>query len=678
MTKPAIDPSDSAPGTQPGAVLLDAPTSDRQTVPTRPTDGGHPDPRWARGALAALLVGTAAFWTFGLSRNGWGNAFYAAAVQAGTKSWKAFLFGSSDASNAITVDKPPAALWPMELSARIFGVNTWSIQMPQVLLGVASVALLYVIVKKRFGTAAGLIAGVALALTPVATLMFRYDNPDALLTFLMIASVWALLRAVDDGRTRWLVLCGVLIGFGFLTKQLQVMLIVPGLALTYLVAGPRRLRIRLVQLMAALAGMVVAAGWWVLLIEVWPKDSRPYVGGSTTNSFLDLTFGYNGLGRLTGGESNRPGGAPTGGEAALGGASPFGHVGLARMFTGESGAHISWLLPAALILLIVGLVLCGRRSRTDGDRAQYLVWGSWLLVTAGVFSFMSGLFHDYYTIALAPAVAAVVGVGVADLWRRRHAVAATAALAVVAAVTGGWAWVLLSRTSDFVPWLRWSVLAVTAVAVVGLVATAAVPGNTVLRATNVKAWAGALAIVAALAGPLAYSVQTVGAVHTGGVITAGPQVPGEGMPGGGPPDPAPGADQAMVSGAVVRTLTADSQSYTWAAAVPGSNEAGYYQLASDQPVMALGGFGSADPAPTLAQFQDYVAQDRIHYYIPSTGLGLPTSMSSGSGEPALKPPGHDGSTEAEQIGEWVKAHFTPTTVDGVTLYDLTQPLNPAG
>src|SRR5690349_8801351 len=266
------------------------------------TDEGQSDPRWARPALIALLIATAAFWSIGLSRNGWANAFYSAAVQAGTKSWKAFLFGSSDAANIITVDKPPASLWPMEISARIFGVNTWSIQLPQVLLGVASVALLYVIVKKQFGPAAGLLAGAALALTPVATLMFRYDNPDALLVFLMVAAVWATMRAVCDGRTRWMVLCGALLGLGFLTKQLQVLLVVPGLALTYLLAGPRRLRTRLAQLIAGLGSMLVAAGWWVLLVEVWPTDSRPYIGGSENNSFLDLTFGYNGFGRLLGGD----------------------------------------------------------------------------------------------------------------------------------------------------------------------------------------------------------------------------------------------------------------------------------------------------------------------------------------------------------------------------------------
>lgn len=661
--------------------LADRSTKDHAAVDR---SGHTPQPLWARIALFGLLLATGVFWTIGLSRNGWANAFYSAAVQAGSKSWKAFLFGSSDAANAITVDKPPAALWPMELSTRIFGVNTWSIQLPQVLLGVAAVALLYAIVARRFGPAAGLLAGAILAVTPVATLMFRYNNPDAMLVFLMVAAVWAILRAVEDGRTRWLVLCGALLGFGFLAKQLQVMLVVPGFALTYLVAGPPRLRVRLAQLLAGLGAMVLAAGWWVLLVEIWPKGSRPYIGGSETNSFLDLTFGYNGLGRLTGGDTNFPSGGPgPGGPPSPGGPgggfSPFGHAGIGRMFTGEAGGQISWLLPAALVLLVTGLVLCGRRTRMDADRAQYLAWGGWLVGTAGVFSFMSGLFHDYYTVALAPAVAALVGIGAVDLWRRREKPSALVVLAAITAGTGYWSWALLGRTPDFVPWLRWVVPGAAIAAALGLLVAAVVPTVVVNRRADFRVWAGALAMAAALAGPVAYSVHTVSTSHTGGVVTAGPQIPGVGMSrmpsagGDGHDASVPGQPRTQVSDAIVQSLSEDAQSYTWAAAVPGSTEAGYYQLASDQPVMALGGFGSGDPAPTLEQFQDYVADGRIHYYIPSTGLGLPAMPSGDSGGPALKPPGLSGTSEAERIGEWVTEHYTGTEVDGVTIYDLTRP-----
>lgn len=613
------------------------------------------DPRWARPALVALLVSTAAFWGVTLGRMGWANAFYAAAVQAGTQSWKAFLFGSSDAANAITVDKPPASLWPMELSARIFGVNTWSILLPQVLIGVASVALLYLIVRRHFGAVAGLFAGAVLALTPVATLMFRYDNPDALLVLLMIAAVGALLRAVEDGSTRWLILCGALIGFGFLTKQLQVMLVVPGLALTYLVAGPPRLRARLLQLIAALLSMVVAGGWWVALVELIPAADRPYIGGSADNSFLNLTFGYNGMSRLTGGKDGLPEppglATPPGG---LHGGFPFGsEPSILRLFTGESGAQISWLLPGALIFLAAGIILCGKAVRADTRRAQYLVWGSWLLGTGGVFSFMSGMYHDYYTMALSPAVAALVGIGATDLWRRRTTTWVWLVLTATTAITTGWSWVLLNRTPDFVPWLRWVVLAA------GIAATALLVLDR-LRGARFGSWAATLAVVAALAGPFSYCVQTVATSHSGGIVTAGPQAAQGHSPGS-----LPGFDKAP-SAHLSQLLQADAAEYTWAAATIGSNEAANYQLASGEPVMAIGGFIGSDPSPTLAQFQKYVADRQIHYFIVSRGPGGP-GMPDGPGKL-----GKDNSpTEGTKIADWVKQNFPAATVDGTTYYDLT-------
>ena len=199
--------------------------------------GPETDPRWARPALFGLLALTAILYLWDLGRNGWANDFYAAAVQAGTKSWKAFFFGSFDQSNFITVDKTPASLWVMEISGRIFGFSQWSMLAPQALEGVASVLLLYAAVKRWFGPPAGLIAGLVLALTPVAALMFRFNNPDALLVLLMTAAAYTLVRAVENGRTKWLVFTGLLLGFAFLAKMLQAFLVVPGFAVTYLWAG---------------------------------------------------------------------------------------------------------------------------------------------------------------------------------------------------------------------------------------------------------------------------------------------------------------------------------------------------------------------------------------------------------------------------------------------------------
>ncbi|WP_446225278.1 glycosyltransferase family 39 protein [Nocardia sp. IBHARD005] len=677
--------------------------------------------RWERPALAVLLLGTLIAYLINLSANGWANDFYAAAIQAGSQSWEAFFFGSSDAANSITVDKPPASLWVMELSVRLFGLSSWSMLVPQVLLGVASVALLWATVRRSFGPAAGLIAGTVLAVTPVAVLMFRFNNPDALLVLLMIAATWAMTRAVADGRWRWLLLTGGLIGFGFLAKQLQVLLVVPPLALMFLIAGPPKLGKRVAQLFAAGAAMVVAAGWWLLAVELWPADSRPWIGGSQNNSIIELTLGYNGLGRLNGNETGSVG---PGGALPAGGNGLWGSTGITRMFESAQGGQIAWLIPAALLALAVGLVLRGRAPRTDRRRAALILWGGWLLVTGLVFSFMAGIFHQYYTVALAPAVAALVGIGAVQMWGARDRPWVRCACAVAVGLTTATAWILLSRSASFQPWLRWAIL------VVGVVATVAFMFPLARKQSVIAALAAAFI---GLAGPIAYSVDTLASTHSGAIPSAGPSAGGmhgmgwPGMPPGGDGDKpgadgsaatgagdgapqggtspgaqtgmpadggAPGQDGAMPGGAaspdgsaqgatapdgmsiggdqrmggaggllggsrpsdkIVTLLEANGTDYTWVAAALGSNSAAGYQLATELPVMPIGGFNGTDPSPTLEQFQQYVADGKIHYFVAGGRGG----------------PGGSSESTSSAITAWVTANYTATTVDGVTLYDLT-------
>nr|WP_238846393.1 glycosyltransferase family 39 protein [Nocardia terpenica] len=650
------------------------------SVPVRPARDGDRTRRWEYPALAALLIGTAVAYLWNLSVNGWANSFYAAAVQSGARSWKAFFFGSSDWGNSITVDKTPASLWPMEISARVFGMHSWSMLLPQALLAVASVALVWITLRRTVGATAGLLGGLALAVTPVAALMFRFNNPDALLVFAMIAAVWAMTRALEDGRWRWLVLCGALVGFGFLAKQLQVLLVVPALALTYLIAGPPKLGTRLLQLLAAGGALIAGAGWWVLIAQLWPADSRPYFGGSKDNSILQLTFGYNGLQRLGVGDSGGgfPG-PPGGGDPAQHQRIPFfgSSPGLPRLFSETVGGQIAWLLPAALVLLVAALVLRGRAARTDPQRAALLLWGSWGVVTGLVFTFMRGIFHQYYTVALAPAIAGTVGLGAVLLWRDRDRWWVRAALALALALTTVNAVVLLSRTPEFVPWLRW------AVAVLGALATLVLLFP---RPRRLAAIAAAVAIATAVAGPIAYSVKTIATAHQGGIVLAGPRtdmgfavrggmpLPGAHAPGGNAIPAGPDAGSAAKPGGpgvggpgqfrtpgkdVLALLAEDGNSYTWAAATVSSMGAADYQLALNLPIMPVGGFSGGDPAPTLAQFQKYVADHRIHYFIGSRFGG-------GDG------PGRTNSV-GSQINRWVTDTFTPTTVDGVTVYDLTAP-----
>ena len=487
--------------------------------------------------------------------------------------------------------------------------------------------------------------------------MFRYNNPDAVLVFLTVAAAWALLRAVDDGRARWLVCTGALIGLGFLTKQLQVMLVVPALAVTYLVAGPVRLRTRVCQLLAASAAMVAAAGWWVALVSVVPASQRPYVGGSTDNSFIELTFGYNGLSRLTGHRPSGSSGPPGGHGFAFG-----SHAGALRLFTGESGAQISWLLPAALVFAAIGLLWCGRAARTDAGRAQYLLWGGWLVVAGVVLSFMSGTFHDYYTLVLAPPVAALVGIGTTQLWRRRGGVGVRWVLVLAVAGTAVWSWILLGRSPDFAPPLRWIVL------VAGVAAAVALVVGLRRKGFRLSVAAAALAVTAALAGPVAYSVQTVASAHTGGIVNAGPPIPGA-RSGLVAEKQWAGMGAATVGPQVKQMLSDGADAYTWAAATDGANQAADYQLATGEAVMPIGGFSARDPSPTLAQFQRYVAERRIHYYIQGRRLN------PGGGWWAAEGPGNGQQrtvSEADKIGDWVKHTFTAATVDGVTVYDLTR------
>lgn len=654
--------------------------------------GPDTDPAWARPALFALLLATGAFYVIGLTSNGWANSFYSAAVQAGSQSWKAFFFGSSEAGNSITVDKPPASLWVMALSVRIFGLSSFSILLPEVIMGVATVGVVHATVKRCSTAAAGLLAGAVLALTPVAVLMFRFNNPEALLVLLMTLGAWATMRSIEQGSPKWMAIVGVFIGLGFLTKALQVLLVVPFFGLGYVLFANTTLRRRIVGAIVGVGAMLLSAGWWVAIVELIPASMRPYIGGSQDNSFLSVTFGYNGLGRLSGSEVGSVGGGQRGPGS--------GTESITRLFTQTIGGQISWLLPTAALLLIAGLAFRGRRPRTDLRRAAYVVWGGWLLVTGLVFSLMAGIFHEYYTVALAPAIAALVGMGACEAWDRRTHWAGRGVLAAAAGTAAGMGFWLLGRTTAYGGWLRWSVLVVGFAAALLLLLTDRLP-----RFATAVTVGGAVA--AALAGPTAYAVTTVTTPHTGSIVTAGPNtggpggmgrggVPGGGMPRGGFPGGAPGglaggmpggmppggfpggSDQtggrggangmggllnaSTPSAEVVAALRAEASSYRWAAATVGSQNAAGLQLGSGEPVMPIGGFNGSDPSPTLDEFKGYVASGDIHYFMGGGGF---------RGQ-------NGGGNSGNEISSWVQANFTQVSIGGTTMYDLTQPLSTAG
>jgi len=614
----------------------------------------EPQPRWVRPAVLALLPATAVLYLWGLGSSGWANNYYAAAAQAGTQDWKALLFGSLDAGNAITVDKPPVALWVMGLSGRLFGFNAFTMLLPQALMGVAAVALLYATVRRTSGPAAGLIAGAVLALTPVAALMFRFNNPDALLVLLLVAAAYCMVRAIETASTRWMALVGCAIGFAFLTKMLQAFLIVPGLALAFLVAAPVGMWTRIGKLLVGAATMVVSAGWYIALVSLWPADSRPYIGGSTDNSLLQLALGYNGIQRIAGGDGG-PGGGPGGG--GQGGANLFfgGEAGIGRLFGQSMGVEASWLLPAALIGLAAGIWFTRRTARTGTLRAGLLLWGGWLLVTGAVFSFMDGTVHPYYTVALAPAIAALVGISVRELWQGREFLMPRIVLAIMAAGTGVWAFILLDRTPGWLPALRWIVLAGSVV----VAAIVAVGAHRLGRAVVVLI---AAAAIFGLAAPTAFSIYNVAHEHSGPGTMSGPSRDsgfggpgggGSGAPFGGPGGGGPGGAEADNTALAQLIEGADTR---WAAASVGSMGVSGIELKTGASIMAIGGFTGSDNSPTLAQFQAYVADHQVRYFIGSD-RGGPSHGKSGSGQ---------------EITAWVQQNFTPIDVGGTTVYDLSQ------
>lgn len=625
-----------------------APSQDSDEVapaPTRPSRG-------ERIGLAVLLVATAVMYLWNITVNGMGNQFYAGAAQAGSKNWEALLFGSLDSANFITVDKPPVSQWVMGLSGQLFGFSSASMLVPEALMAVATVWLLYAAVTRISGPRAGLLAGAALALTPVAALMFRFNNPDAAMVLLMMACAYCTVRALERGSGKWLAWAGVALGFAFLAKMLEGLMIAPAVGLVYLVTAPTSLRQRLLHLTGAAAAFAVSAGWFVVLTLVWPASSRPYIAGSTDDNFMNLVLGYNGFARVLGKNHQNFGPTdPIGNSAGdqlrhLGGFGGMGSQkeGLSRLFAGEFGFEIGWLIPAALLALVLVLIARGRAPRTDPVRAGALLFGGWLLIDGLVLSYMKGMVHPYYCLSLAPAVAGTVAIGAHEMWARRQSWFGRIGLTALIAVTGIWSWWVLGRNADWLPALRWTILVIAVLAAVVVALSAP-------RRGRVAVAAAALGVVAVLAGPTAYAVATLSTPHQGGGPTVGPARAKTGFGAGfGQPQDNPKLDNLL------RTTTTK-----WSAAISGSSAAAGLELSTGTAVMAIGGFTGSDPAPSLGQFKADVSAGKVAYYIIEKDWrgragGWPGNTRNHSG-----------------ITDWVTATFPVTQVGDADVYDLTRP-----
>ncbi|MFE6483246.1 ArnT family glycosyltransferase [Streptomyces sp. NPDC057757] len=495
-------------------------------APTPPAPPGPPEkaPRWSLPALIAIMLLAGILYSWNLSSSGL-NSFYSAAVLSGTQSWKAWFFGSLDAGNFMTVDKPPFVLMVMGLSCRVLGYGTWQMMAPLIASALGTIWILHSGVKRVFGHAAAAVAALVLALTPITVAINRDNNPDTLLVLLMVAGAALGLRATRDGRLLPLVGSAVCFGLAFNTKMLQGYIALPAVFAVYLYASRLGLVKRIVNLLIAGVALAVASFWWPAAVSLVPASERPYIGGSTDGTAWNLIMGYNGLGRVFGGEGNG------GGGGGGGGGSFAGTAGIGRMFNDTLGGQISWLLPFAGIALAGGLALCGRAPRTDPTRAALVLWGGWTVLHFLTFSMAEGTMHPYYTTALAPGIAALCGGGGVMLLRAFRADRRWAwVLPVALAVTGIWAVVLLRRATGWNTWLWPAIAVVMALAIVGLLLFRS-GHRTRLLAASVAA-----AIVASVAGPAAYAAS-VPAGTTGGMggtnPTAGPSTGGGGFGGGG-------------------------------------------------------------------------------------------------------------------------------------------------
>jgi 4-amino-4-deoxy-L-arabinose transferase-like glycosyltransferase len=462
------------------------------------------------------LAGTLNLWA--LSSNGWANDYYAAAVRSMSSSWHNFLFGSLDSSGVMTVDKPPLALWIQSLSVRVFGYHSLSILIPQALIGVPTVVLVYDLVRRRFGRLGGFVAGLALALTPITVAISRHNNPDALLVLCCVTALWCTVRALEAApvraQTRWLVLAGVAVGLGFETKMAVALMVVPGIAVAWLWIAPAakgRLH-ALRQLLMGGVAMVLVGGAWPLLVELTPAADRPWISGTSDNKIISLISEYNGVGRIDG---------QTGGPGGLGGGSVFGGTaGPLRLLNSALGGQAGWLLGFAFVSGI-GILVASRLRRADPRSGWLIAVGGALLVTGVVFSSAKGIFHPYYVSLLAPFIAMLTGAGAAQLLKGGCSARIVGPLAVVAGVATELA--VLNQYPGELTWLAPVLIAVGVLAALALAAFAE---------RRVRMAALAAVLVALLLAPGAWAVETLGHATSGTFPAGGPESAAAGGPGG--------------------------------------------------------------------------------------------------------------------------------------------------
>ncbi|HEU5434071.1 MAG TPA: glycosyltransferase family 39 protein, partial [Thermomicrobiales bacterium] len=522
---------------------MTAPPTEAPAAPPIPAPGAtraarEPSPRWFWPGFVAVLLVSAALQLIRLDRQGVGNPYYAAAVRSMLENFNAFFFASFDAAGWVTVDKPPLGLWAQTLGARLLGFGPWGLLLPQALATIAAVALVALLVRRAFGPAAGLPAGLMLALTPVAVAVGRTNEVDATLTLFVLLGAWALLHGVDGGHGRWALLAAACVGLAFNVKMLEAYLVAPAFALAWLCCARVPLRVRIAQLAGAAAVLLVVSFAWAAVVELTPPDRRPYIGSSAHNSIFELIVGYNGLDRLLppgwtlGGwlpganGSDRPNPAMV---LAAFGAIETGPRGPQRLFNPLLGGQTSWLLPLAVLGLVLAAAQTRRLALPAVQRRQFAalwLWGGWLATGFAFFS-VANQFHRYYLVVLAPPVAALAGIGLAALWRDFRqfgwrgwllplAIASTAALAL---------W-LLRPFPTSARWLGPSValLAFIGVALLVMARTRRLATSSALQAGRWLDLGLAASLAAILLGPAVWSAHALWQPVNNILPAAGPDI----------------------------------------------------------------------------------------------------------------------------------------------------------
>jgi len=621
-------------------------------VPARPRrrweQWRSPDdqPPWARPVLLGIAGAAATLYAWNITSGGFAG-FYSVAVKSMSVSWRAFFYGAFDPSATISLDKLAGSFLPQALSARVFGFSVWSLALPQVIEGVIAVLVMYRAVRRWTGPVPGILAAAVFTLTPVAASMFGHSMEDGALTLCLVLAADAYQRAAGEARLSPLVMAGVWVGVGFQAKMLQAWMVLPALAIGYLVTAPTPLRRRLWQLAVAGAVMLAVSLSWIALYTFTPVADRPYVDGSTDNGMIAMVFGYNGGERLG---ISVPGTLHT--FPVIVDVPGIG-VGWTKLFGSDYGPEIGWLYPLALVVLVFGLAWTWRARRDEPagqERGGFVMWGVWLVTYGLVFSKMSTIPHTTYVASLAPPLAALSAAGIVVFWRAYQAEGRRGwVLPVAVAAEVAWALFLWRDHAGFLPGARdlLSVAGVLAVFVLVAFRLARRAGSRPVSA-RLSGIALALGVAAILAAPATWTASVLDAAYAGtsGDASAGPAGSFGSVFTASPTTPAPttltSSEQQLYN-----YVSAHAGGATYLFAASSWEVASPYIIATGQEVLPFGGFSGLVPSPTLASVKHMVSTGQLKFFLfNKLGYTAGTFITNGQ------------KSTANAIESWVKSACT--------------------